>query len=148
MSEVRILEPDEIERWDRFVASHELATIYHTFLWRKIIENVYGHQPVYLISEEQDGNITAGLPLFFIKGKITGRRLSSLPCAQCCNPLVSNQKEYDQLIYFIIELIRKDKINYLELKTNESLQLDSRKFGTSVNSYCTYILYLDKSHRF
>ena len=144
LSIVRILPIDDWARWDHFVLSHELATIYHTSSWRRVIEQTYGHQPVYVIIEDDSGAIKAGMPLFYIKSKLVGSRLVCLPAAQFCDPLALNQHEYDQLIAFAFDFMRHHHVKYLELKTSERFPLDSRKFGHEVKKYSCYILDLNR----
>ena len=144
MSEVKILQPHEMNRWNHFVASHELGTIYHTSSWRRVIENVYRWQPIYLAIEDDDGNIAAGLPLFSVKSRITGARLSSLPCAQCCDPLVSSREQFDRLIDFVLGLEQNCKARYFELKATVSFPANNGELGTSLDIYSTYVLDIDR----
>jgi len=142
---IRIIESDEMEMWDKFVFTHKLGSLYHTSLWRELIESVYGHQPLYLIIEDGKGDITAGLPLFLVHDKITGNRLSSVPGAHFCNPLVSTQEMYDRLINFVLDFKEKNNVKYLELKTSSAFPFDNRKFGKAMYGYSTYILNIDPS---
>jgi serine/alanine adding enzyme len=144
MPRVKILSADHWTRWDQFVLSHKGGTIYHTSSWCRVIEQTYGHQPVYVIIEDDSGAIQAGLPLFYIKSKLAGYRLVGLPGAQACDPLVSNQEEYDQLVAFALDFMQRHHIKNLELRTSEHFQLDSRKFGHEMKEYSCYILNLDR----
>jgi hypothetical protein len=144
LNKVRAIEVSEMPLWDDFVLSHEQGSIYHTSDWRRIIEGVYRHQPLYLVLEDSDHNIKAAMPFFAIKSGSTGRRLASLPCAQACNPLVSNQGEYDLLMEFVIDYIKRQNLKYVELKTNEAFQQDTKRFGKVLNGYSCYTLELDR----
>jgi serine/alanine adding enzyme len=143
LAKVKILESGEEARWDKFVAAHRFGTIYHTSLWKKIIEDSYGHSSFYLYREDQNGNIKFGLPLFEIKSRITGNRLSCLPCAQECNPLVSDQAEIDYLIRYANELKVKRNCASIELKTSENFPFLLKGFIPSYDKFCTFILNLD-----
>ncbi|MFQ5708099.1 MAG: lipid II:glycine glycyltransferase FemX [bacterium] len=142
---VRALQAHEWQIWDAFVLQHPLASIYHTSAWRQTIKSTYGHTPFYLILQDETHNIKAGLPLFLVGNAITGRKLDSLPCAQACNPLVSSQAEYEQLMSFVLEFIRCKKVKYAEIKTSASFRNDSHKFGKAILDYSTYVLDLDKN---
>jgi serine/alanine adding enzyme len=139
-AEVKVLESGGEARWDKFVASHRFGTIYHTSLWKKIVEDSYEHSPLYLYREDQKGNIEFGLPLFEIRSVLTGNRLACLPCAQECNPLVSNQAEIDVLIEHAKELKSQRNCASIELKTSEDFPFVPAGFRPSYGEFCTYVL--------
>lgn len=145
MSRVRILDHNQMDLWDNFVFSHEHGSIYHTSMWRKLIEDAYGHSPVYLIIQGNNGDISAGLPLFIVKSNIMGNRLSSLPCAQSCNPLVSNQQQFEQLMHFVLAIREKERLGYFELKTDGRFRFGSDILGKPLNAYSTYTLDIDNA---
>jgi hypothetical protein len=73
-------------RWDRFVASHPDALIYHHSSWLIALEEEYGQKCVSLACANPEGELLALLPLFLTRGlpfaigrHSTHRRLSSLP---------------------------------------------------------------------
>jgi hypothetical protein len=140
MNRIRVLENDELKKWDSFVASHKLGTIYHTSLWKRLIENVYGHPALYIISEDEYGNMRAGLPLFLIESRLTGKRLSSVPCAQFCNPLVTDEKQLDSLISYVLNLKEKQNAQYWEIKTDREINIDNDMLGRPIDIYSTYML--------
>lgn len=147
MSSIRILQPHEAQRWEEFVAAHELGTIYHTWSWREVIKQAYGHEPVYLILEAGAGNIIAGLPLFHVKSRLAGNRLVCVPGAQACDPLVSQQGEYDQLVAFALRLMPQRSVDSIEIKTSARFRFDSAKFGRKQPGYSCYVLDLDREWR-
>lgn len=140
-----MLQKAELPNWDSFVNAHQSGSIYHTSLWLKTIEETYGHTPVYLVAGDSRESITAGIPLFLVRG-VTGTRLTSLPAAQYCNPLVSRRQEYEEILDFIMRLLETCAIDYLELKTSEKFHADSRHFiKKPIESYSTYTLDLDRN---
>ncbi len=78
-----------------------------------------------------------------VKSRLTGNRLSSLPSAQQCNPLVSNQDEYDRLMGYLLEFVKRNDMKYVEMKTGQEFQFDSEKFGQVNMNYRTHILNID-----
>lgn len=140
MSQVTVLDKDKLSSWDNFIASHHSGTLYHTSSWRKVIEDVYGHRPCYLTLEDSNGNITAGLPLFIVRSELTGNRISTLPCAQYCDPLLSNQDEYKKFIDYVLRLMEKEKHKYYELKTSRLHGNKIKYIGKELENYSTYIL--------
>jgi CelD/BcsL family acetyltransferase involved in cellulose biosynthesis len=144
LATITILDSNGLARWDEFVFSHELGSIYHTSAWRHVIEAAYGHQPLYLSMDDSHGQIRAGMPFFIVKSRLTGNRLVSLPAAQVCNPLVSNQEEYDQLIHFVMEFAKRRNIKSIEIKTSEPFRWNTGEFGRAQEGFSTYLLDIDK----
>lgn len=65
-------------RWDAFVESCPEATFFHRSGWKKIIENVFGHEAFYLIAESPEG-IEGVLPLGRVESRWFGDALISVP---------------------------------------------------------------------
>jgi len=141
---VEVLPRSDLARWDSFVLSHELGTAYHTSAWRHVIERAYGHRPMYLIIDDGAGKIRAGLPLFLAKSRFMSARLVCVPAAQACDPLVSNQADYDRIVAYALAFMKQHHIESLELRTTERFRLDSHRFGRRLNGYHCSILDLGR----
>jgi len=142
MAKIKLLSNDKIEEWDRFVFDNALGTIYHTSQWRQLINNAYGHTPIYLVVEDNNGSIRAGLPLFKIESKFTQYKFSSLPCAQSCNPLLSDISEFSLFEDFIWTYLADKKNIFLELKTDEKFPVLDPASANITSDYSTYLLNL------
>jgi len=68
----------QAEHWDNYVTSVAPQPSYHSWSWRTIIEETFGHEPYYLAAIE-DGRICGVLPLFLIRSRLFGNSLVSLP---------------------------------------------------------------------
>lgn len=75
--EIRRLDDDEAG-WDRFVRSAGDASVFHLSAWRRVVSQVFRHVPHYLAAMGGD-EIRAVLPLFEVRGLLTGRILVSTP---------------------------------------------------------------------
>jgi FemAB-related protein (PEP-CTERM system-associated) len=64
--------------WEAYVDARGDAAGYHSWRWRTVFSDAFGHEPVYLIARE-GGVITGVLPMVQIKSVIFGRTLTSLP---------------------------------------------------------------------
>jgi lipid II:glycine glycyltransferase (peptidoglycan interpeptide bridge formation enzyme) len=144
MNSVEIIDINKLSEWDTFVAAHPLGTIYHTSQWRKVIQDAYGHEPFYLAIRDGERKICAGLPLFLIKGITGGKRLSCLPCAQDCNPLVEDRQHYKALLDFLTHLMAKHKAFFCELKLSEKFPLADSIAQNVMTGYVTYELDIDR----
>jgi FemAB-related protein (PEP-CTERM system-associated) len=70
-------ESDSVD-WEAYVASREDASGYHGWAWRRVFQQSFGHECVYLIARL--GSQTTGvLPLVHISSRLFGRHLTSLP---------------------------------------------------------------------
>jgi FemAB-related protein (PEP-CTERM system-associated) len=64
--------------WDRFVRKSPDGTAFHLLAWRRVVERVFRYAPHYLMAVE-GGEVRAILPLFAIRGILSGRVLVSVP---------------------------------------------------------------------
>ncbi|MGH2400374.1 MAG: GNAT family N-acetyltransferase, partial [bacterium] len=76
---LKVLRLSEVEKsWDRFVEQHARASVAHLSGWGTVAQEAYGHQAFYLVAE--DATDTVGvLPLVWIRSRLFGRRLVSMP---------------------------------------------------------------------
>lgn len=74
------------EEWDDFVLAHPRATFAHLWGWKEVIGNVYGH-PAYYFEAWEDGMLAGVLPMIFIKSRLFGRQLISMPYLDTGGPL-------------------------------------------------------------
>jgi len=64
--------------WDRFVLDRRDASNYHLSGWRRVFENAFGHETLYLAAREH-GRIVGVLPLVIFRSRLFGRFAVSLP---------------------------------------------------------------------
>jgi len=64
--------------WEAYVDARGDAAGYHSWRWRRVFADAFGHEPVYLTARE-GAVITGVLPMVQIKSLIFGRTLTSLP---------------------------------------------------------------------
>jgi FemAB-related protein (PEP-CTERM system-associated) len=85
---VRVATDADRQAWDAFVAASArdrrgaLTTVgssYHDWAWREIFSGALGHECVYLVAQDAQGRICGVLPLVFIRSRLFGRSLTSLP---------------------------------------------------------------------
>jgi hypothetical protein len=140
MNNVKIIMDQEWPEWDAFVDSHPMGTIYHTTHWQQLVSHVYKYKPLYLYLRKDNGVIHAGLPLFYSNSHRLKRYLSSTPCAQYCNPLVSNVSDYKIFLDYVLEIIRKEKYEYFEQRISDIFNIGDNTPCAATNNYCTHIL--------
>lgn len=144
MAMIKVLEETELDEWDKFVLWHKNGSIYHTSWWQNIIRSTYGHNPLYIILKDESGNIVGGMPFFLVKGIFNSMRITSLPCAQTCNPLFVSQTDYDEILEYLNYLIREYRYKYAEIRTTTEIELVTKSYTTKTQNYSIYILDLDR----
>src|SRR5688572_1714077 len=75
--------------WDAYVSSHAKGTFYHLYDWKRINEHGLHHECEYLAALRSDGLIQGILPLVFIRSRIFGRILCSMPFMNFGGPITS-----------------------------------------------------------
>ena len=63
--------PDQVARWEAFVAACPKATFFHRAGWQTVIRDVFRH-PTYFLFAEQDGEMLGVLPLAIASGAGSG----------------------------------------------------------------------------
>ena len=117
-TEVRVREivPGEDARWDAYVRSHAEGTFFHLTGWRKVVEDVFGHEAHYLVVER--GREWLGvLPLFLCRSPFLGRNLISAPYAVYGGLLDESPAAREALIEAAERLGRRLKAGYIELRS-------------------------------
>jgi FemAB-related protein (PEP-CTERM system-associated) len=76
---IEIVHSEQTEKsWDRFVELHPRGTVGHLRAWGAIIRQAYGHEPIALAAVE-GGEVTGVVPLVFVRSRLFGDRLVSMP---------------------------------------------------------------------
>jgi FemAB-related protein (PEP-CTERM system-associated) len=66
--------------WDRYVIAHRDGTFFHSLAWRDAVQDCFPHQAHYIIAIAAN-RIVGLLPLFFVRSRLAGRVLLSVPYA-------------------------------------------------------------------
>lgn len=127
------------KEWKSFLDSCDAASIYHTPEWKSFLEKTYGYEPHYLFAKDDNDNITGMLPLFYVKSKLTGNRLCSVPFSHTCGPIGDGQF-FSALINESINIFDDSEAKFIEIRNS----IKPKDFET-INSYSTYILDVSKN---
>ena len=84
----KIIDSKTDPRWDRFVHEHPNGTVYHHSLWMEVLQKTFGHEPVHLILEDGNQQITGILPLMITRGLFGEKKLECLPLTTYCHNLM------------------------------------------------------------
>ncbi|HEY3423775.1 MAG TPA: GNAT family N-acetyltransferase [Negativicutes bacterium] len=141
MEAIAVLGKHEILSWNAFVNENEAGTIYHHDDWMRVINKTYGSYGQYVVVKDESGKITAGLPIFFVKN-VLQNKISTVPCAQCCNPIVTTKEQFIKLLEALNGIAAIKKNSFYEIKTNQNFNFHNFKDFTP--QFCTFELSLEE----
>jgi len=103
-------------QWDGYVANHPAASNYHRYGWRDVVINSFNHSCNYLAARDSNGAITGVLPLVFMKSRIFGRFLVSLPFFNYGGLLCNNLETGNALLAEADNLRSELEAEHVELR--------------------------------
>ena len=124
---------------DAHVAQEMTHTLYYTPAWLDLITDLYGSSALSLISTNASGRVTGYLPLCFIQSPVTGRRLVSLPFADHCPLLATDEASANDLVDQAILLAQEKRAKYLELRAGVNDVLARRSDLVASNLYVRWL---------
>jgi len=112
---LRVLDPTLEEAWDRFVESHPNGTFFHRAGWKHVIEKAFGHRALHFMTE-QDGQVTGVMPLVWMKTRLFGNTMISMPFCVYGGPLAVDDYTTGRLYEYAQVLMQESRTNALELR--------------------------------
>lgn len=100
------IDPHTDPRWERFVDAHPDALVFHHPAWLGVLQEAFDYKPVHLACEDAEGQLRGILPLFALKGVVTGHRFSSLPRTPLAGPLAHDAAATRALLGAAVEQVR------------------------------------------
>jgi FemAB-related protein (PEP-CTERM system-associated) len=101
--------------WDAFVSGHPQASAYHYSAWPRLIGRVFGHD-TRMLSVDSGGRTAAVLPLVFMRSRLFGRFVVSLPFLNAGGILSNDPEATRALVTAGIAAARDHGAAYLELR--------------------------------
>ncbi|MFQ5705596.1 MAG: FemAB family XrtA/PEP-CTERM system-associated protein [Gemmatimonadales bacterium] len=106
--------------WNEFVRARDGWTHFHLFEWKNVIEEVFGHECIYLAALGRNDAVCGVLPLVRIKSRIFGHYLVSMPFLNYGGPL-GTADATRELINHSIRLASDAGADLLELRCRDEL---------------------------
>ncbi len=127
--EVRLI-TDDFSAWDTYVELHPLGSVYHTSLWKKVVENHFKKKTFFLQASEND-EIRGVLPLVLNSSKIFGRSIISVPFVNYGGMLYSDHEAEEALLEEADKIRSRENAGSVELRSakaiHESLPVKTQK---------------------
>ncbi len=133
------------EGWSAFVQQQTTDSFYYSRAWLDLITELYGYSITPITTTNAAGEITGFLPLCSVQSPLTGRRLVSLPFSDLCPLLAKDEASANMLIDQAVELARKQKVKYLELRTGINEVLAKRLDLVEGNLYVRWLMPLSSN---
>jgi FemAB-related protein (PEP-CTERM system-associated) len=108
--------------WDACVAAHPSGTFYHLFDWKNFHEQECGHQCDYLLARAADGGLRGVLPLVYLRSRLFGRILCSMPYVNYGGPVAADAAVAAALAQRAAARAGELGADYLELRCNSPLE--------------------------
>jgi FemAB-related protein (PEP-CTERM system-associated) len=108
--------------WDTFVRSCPGATHYHLHGWRRVFEQVFPHECLYLAARDAEGALSGVLPLVRVRSAMFGDYLVSMPFLNYGGPL-GDEQSIAALVNHATELAETTGSDLLELRCREELPI-------------------------
>ena len=103
------------EEWDTYVDGNPDATGYHTWRWRTVFEQAFGHTTRYLAAR-RNGAVVGVLPLVLFRSPLFGRFVVSLPFVNYGGVVADDAAAADALLAEAERLGREAGAAHLELR--------------------------------
>jgi len=107
--------------WDPFVRAQDGWTHCHLLGWRRVLEDVFGHECLSLVARDQTGAVEGVLPLVRVRSLLFGHYLVSMPFVNYGGPLGSGRAVRALAAE---ALARADGADLVELRSRAPLPLD------------------------
>ena len=124
-SSINIIHCDDgnSHQWDDFLLQSEHSSLYHAYAWKKIYEESFGHQTFYLAAIE-NGNFQGVFPLVYIKSRLFGKILCSMPFLNYGGPCTLSNQAEKLLFEEACSIVDQYQMDYLEIRSTRKIDLD------------------------
>lgn len=123
-------------KWDTFVYNHPYGSIGNLFSWKRIIEESFNHiKGSILALVDDEYQIIAGISVYTVKSWLTGKRVVCAPFSTIFDPLVSNDEQFQELLFNLVKFYKKENFSSLEIRTLKSTSLIEANDFTTLSYY-------------
>lgn len=103
-------------RWPRFLARHELASVFHSREWLDALRRTYGYPAVALTTAAAGEELNDAVVFCRVQSWLTGKRLVSLPFSDHCTPLVDSSEKLELLLSHLKDECDRRRRKYVEIR--------------------------------
>lgn len=122
------LDPLSDARWPALVATHPLASVFHTRAWLSALRASYGYRPLALTTCPPGAPLTDAVVFCEVNSWLTGRRLVSLPFSDHCEPLVSEPAVLEMLLSHARRSVDEGRYKRMEVRPHSAPGEEAARF--------------------
>ncbi len=104
--------------WDQFLSDQPTASFYQLYGWRNINRKIFNHPSHYLVAK-RDEQFVGIFPLVYLKSRLFGRILCSMPFVNFGGPCAIDSGTKEQLLNEATEIAKQIGADYLEIRATE-----------------------------
>jgi FemAB-related protein (PEP-CTERM system-associated) len=132
--EVSQLAPGAEGEWDAFVKSSPSGTLFHLSSWKNVVEKTL-NRPCFSLMARRNDRITGVFPISWIRSRIFGSSLASMPLAVYGGICSEDSDSHDALLKAGSDLARRLGAQYLEMRNR------AEPFPTSLPGRDLYVTF-------
>ena len=106
--------------WDKTIAMHRDATIFHSAAWARVLVDTYGHRPCYA-QMSLNGTLQALVPMMEVKSVLTRTRGVCLPFSDYCAPLLFSSLAGELVNQKLQQIARERHWSYFEIRSHSAI---------------------------
>lgn len=144
--EIMALGKKDYENWQEYVYSSKRSNFFHLIEWKKILEDVYGYEPLYYIAKTENDEIVGIFPIFYVKSLFFGKSLKSLPFHFLGGPLYDTKEVLLEFLREMKEITEKYKASYLEIKSYDDHEGIEDYEIKKQKKYTSFVVPLSKNY--
>jgi hypothetical protein len=127
-----------------FCSPASTGWIYHLSSWKQALERAFSHiKGHFLVLRDDSGHIAAGIPIYLVRSWLLGNRLVSIPYASICDPLISTEQHYKELLGGLKAFQKECRAGSIEIKTLKTTRLIADPLCSSAD-YIHHYLPMDR----
>lgn len=109
------IDPLNDPRWNTFIDRHPASSVFHTSGWLRALKETYNFTPTAITESTPDRSLESAIPFCYVSSFLTGKRLSSLPFSDHCQPL-ADPAILDSLTQTLVEDQSLKQYKYVEIR--------------------------------
>ena len=118
--------------WQRVASGLPQSTLAHAPEWRTVIRRAYGHEPIYLIAEDEEGQ-GGVLPAFLVRRPVIGTVAASMPFLDAGGPCAGSAALAHALVQRLLAEALRVNASSVDIRCAERLSLEAIPLAHKVN---------------
>ncbi|MEE9543458.1 MAG: hypothetical protein V3V95_06720 [Thermodesulfobacteriota bacterium] len=112
---LQIINPIDYPSWDELLIASDGYSFFHSSSWARVLSVSYGYNPLYFILTDGP-RLLVSMPVMDIKSLLTGRRGVSLPFSDYCEPIISADIDFNDVLEPLIKQGKEAGWRYIEIR--------------------------------